>query len=153
MEWEWRRDLIEAPPARLIVTPSTWKVEAFLQGADGRYSGKFWRLSSDEIERYADALVRSWKRLLELEATAPPDVTVTADGGLGIRIILRGHPGRGVTLQDTHGLVRTEAQLTAILCELAALPAEAARVQNLLRPIAEDTPQYALPPANELPRP
>lgn len=153
MEWEWKRDLIEAAPARLIVTPSTWKIEAYLPGPDARHSGKFWRLSADEIEGYANALISAWKRLIELEATAPVDVSVTADGGMGIRIIVRGYPGRGVTLQDSHGLVCTEMQLIAILAELRALPAEAARVQTLLLPLVEGTSPYSVPAAGRLREP
>jgi hypothetical protein len=136
MDWEWQRKLAEVAPARLIVTPLTWRIEAYLPGVDARHSGKIWRVPAEEVEQYARTLVEAWKRLIELDATAPTDVSVSADGGKGIRIILRGYPGRGVTLQDTHGLICSEAQLTSTLSELAGLAAEAAAVQSLLLPLS-----------------
>lgn len=148
MTWKWERPLREIPPAKLVVTPSEWSVEAYWPGPDARYSGTYFRLPGSQVSEYAHELIRGWERFCELDKTAPDDVNLSVQGALGTRIVVRGFPGRGVTMKGLHGLISSKDQLVRVLHELSGLQSEAEAVRQLLdeRPHSGPSPEEPISP-------
>lgn len=132
MEWKWERQLLSITSAKLIVQPNRWDIQAYFPGPDLRYSGEFWSLAADDVYDFADVLTQAWERLHELERVLPSDGNLSVDASMGVRIVARGWPGRGVTVHANHGLISTREHFVHVLRELSGLKEEATQVQRLL---------------------
>lgn len=132
MSWKWERPLSRVPKARLVVSPKDWWIQAYFPGPDLRYNGTSWSLAARDLRSYVKALRDAWTKLEELERVAPPGADLSTYAARNIKVVVKGYPGRGVTLHHHHGLIPTAERLDGVLQELEGLPEEAADVQRRL---------------------
>lgn len=133
LSWKWERGLAKVPYAKLIVEPKRWRVEAYFPGPDQRYRGTSWRLELPNVDRFAQALRDAWHKLEQLECEAPSRGEFVAHAAMNIQIMVRSHRGRGITVHQHYGLIKSHDGVEQAATELESLAEEAAMVQAKFR--------------------
>ncbi|KAA5971990.1 MULTISPECIES: hypothetical protein [unclassified Pantoea] len=119
---------------KLKVSKKTWEIEYYYPGLDGRYSGAFFTIYSNEIDSFTQSLINNFVEYIDLKGKIPAGGDYQKPGEKGMMIAV-GRLFEGVSIHGFNDFISIDEQLKNRINSFEIAKKRALKIQYALAAI------------------